>query len=143
MLEYKLNNGIHIQCIAWYTVTEVKRYVEKNFDSTSKPDVIVEVKETKTPNTYNNGHLTNLLNDIEASVPKDSNKSKEIVYEDIGEQSNTEKQNVFTPEISKLEEIKDIYKETANTHLPNWKEIDKNELIKTAANLQNGPLKDG
>lgn len=42
-----------------------------------------------------------------------------------------------------LEEIKDIYTETANIHLPNWKEIDKNELIKTAANLKNGPLKDG
>lgn len=42
-----------------------------------------------------------------------------------------------------LDEIKNIYQETADTHLPNWREIDRNDLIRTTANLTNGPLKDG
>ena len=42
-----------------------------------------------------------------------------------------------------LEEIKQIYQETADSLLPNWKEIDKNDLIKTAAELKNSPLRDG
>ena len=42
-----------------------------------------------------------------------------------------------------LEEIRKTYLETADNQLPNWKQIDKNDLIKTAAYLENGPLKDG
>lgn len=41
-----------------------------------------------------------------------------------------------------LEETRKIYEDCANSHLPQWKEIDKNELIRTASRLSNGPLKD-
>ena len=42
-----------------------------------------------------------------------------------------------------LEETRKIYLETADNNLPGWRKIDKNDLIKTAADLDNGPLKDG
>lgn len=42
-----------------------------------------------------------------------------------------------------LDEIKAVYQETADNLLPNWKEMNKNDLIKIAANLDNGPEKDG
>lgn len=42
-----------------------------------------------------------------------------------------------------LENIKSNYQEVADLNLPNWREINRNDLIKTAAELKNGPLKDG
>lgn len=42
-----------------------------------------------------------------------------------------------------LDEIKNIYQETADCLLPNWRDINKNELIKIASTLSNGPEKDG
>ena len=41
-----------------------------------------------------------------------------------------------------LSENKLIYEEIANASLPNWKTIDKNELIKVASELPNGPERD-
>lgn len=41
-----------------------------------------------------------------------------------------------------LDEYKQIYEEVASAGLPNWKKVNKNELIKTAASLSNGPQRD-
>lgn len=42
-----------------------------------------------------------------------------------------------------LEGVKDIYTQCAECYLPDWKSIDKNDLVRTAADLPKGPLKDG
>jgi hypothetical protein len=42
-----------------------------------------------------------------------------------------------------LEETKKIYEDCADLNVPNWRKINKNELIREAAKLKNGPLKDG
>ena len=41
-----------------------------------------------------------------------------------------------------LDEYKQIYEESANISVPDWKTRDKNDLIKTASKLQNGPDRD-
>lgn len=41
-----------------------------------------------------------------------------------------------------LDEYRQIYEESANISIPDWKTMDKNDLIKTASELQNGPEKD-
>jgi hypothetical protein len=41
-----------------------------------------------------------------------------------------------------LDENKLIYEEVAGAYLPNWKDIDKNELVRVASDLPNGPKKD-
>ena len=41
-----------------------------------------------------------------------------------------------------LEETRQIYEECADSHLPNWKNIDKNDLIRKASTLSNSALKD-
>lgn len=42
-----------------------------------------------------------------------------------------------------LDETRQIYEDCANTYLPNWRDIDKNDLVRTAAELEPGPLKEG
>ena len=41
-----------------------------------------------------------------------------------------------------LDEYKKLYEEVATAGLPEWKTINKNDLIKTASYLENGYLKD-
>lgn len=41
-----------------------------------------------------------------------------------------------------LDENRLIYEEVASALLPNWRDMDKNELIRTASNLPNGPNRD-
>lgn len=42
-----------------------------------------------------------------------------------------------------LEETRKIYEECANSQIPNWKNIDKNDLVREASKLPNGSLRDG
>ena len=41
-----------------------------------------------------------------------------------------------------LDENKQIYEEVARTYLPNWKNMNKNDLIREASDMPNGPEKD-
>lgn len=41
-----------------------------------------------------------------------------------------------------LDEYKLIYEEVASVGVPNWKQVNKNDLVRSASSLQNGPLKD-